>query len=47
MVLVGIFGKNILLDFVHSLNQGFSTGVPRDHRVPRDVARGSERDLLG
>jgi hypothetical protein len=28
----------------HPLQQGFSTGVPRNPRVPRDVARGSARD---
>jgi hypothetical protein len=26
------------------LDQGFSTGVSRNPRVPRDVARGSARD---
>jgi hypothetical protein len=28
----------------HGLMQGFSTGVPRNPRVPRDVAMGSARD---
>jgi hypothetical protein len=29
---------------LYPIAQGFSTGVPRDPRVPRDVARGSARD---
>jgi hypothetical protein len=29
---------------MYHLGQGFSTGVPRNPRVPRDVAGGSARD---
>jgi hypothetical protein len=43
MVLVGLFGENILLDFVHSLNQGFSTGVPREAYL--DKVKKSSRKL--
>jgi hypothetical protein len=32
---------------LYTVYQGFSTGVPRNHRVPRDVAKGSARGLLG